>query len=136
MSASGLATSPTAALRDLAACIERLDADGCAALMADDAVLIAPFSPAPLPNRIDGAAAIGATFRQIFGAFRSFAWVETEVHATDDPELAFMTARSEIKLANGGDYDQDYAMTARVRDGQIVEYCEYFDPIRAQRALA
>lgn len=135
MPAPGLTTSPTAVLRDWAACIERLAADGCTALMAEDAVLLAPFAPEPIPPRIEGAAAIGAVFRQVFGAFRRFRCFDTEIHATDDPEQALMTARSEIELANGGDYRQDYVM-ARVRDGRIVEYREFFDPVRAQRALA
>lgn len=116
--------------------IARLDVDACAAMLAADAVLVAPFAPDPIPVRTEGAATIEAMLRQVYGMFRSFTWTEREIHATDDPELALMTGRSAIELANGEDYGQEYVLLVRVRDGRIIEHREYFDPARAQRALA
>lgn len=116
--------------------LERLDVDGCLALMADDAVLLAPFAPEGLAPRYEGRAAYEPPLRMVGGLFRSLAWVEREVHATDDPELAVGIASARIVLAGGGDYSQDYVIFVRAREGEIIEYREYLDPVRAQQALA
>jgi ketosteroid isomerase-like protein len=42
------------------------------------------------------------------------------IRETEDPELYVTTARSEVVLANGEPYRNDYVMLTRVRDGRTM----------------
>lgn len=114
----------------------RLDVEGCLELFADDVVVHAPFVPEPIPRRMDGREAFAAAFRPVGALFADFRWTALDAHATDDPSLAFATGSSQVTLVDGRPYTQDYVFVLRERDGQISEYTEYMDPIRAQAALA
>ena len=112
------------------------DLDACAALLADDVLVRVPLAPPGVPPQIEGKAAFEPVMRQVHSLFGRYEWFDTELFGTDDPEVAIATSGSKVTLADGRDYINDYVVFARVRDGLIVEYREYFDPIRAGAALA
>lgn len=116
--------------------IEGLEVDACIDLLADDAVMLVPLAPEGLPRRTEGKPQIEQLLGLVGQMFRDFRFADVEVHGTDDPELAVATARSEIVLTNGDDYTQDYVFFVRARDGRIVGYTEYMDPVRARAAVA
>lgn len=122
-------------LRAWCAAFEARDPDAQVALLADDAVLLAPYAPEGVPPRVDGKDNIAPLMHFVGSLFSAYRFTALDVHATDEPGLAFGTAHAEITLKNGDPYTQDLVFLVRARGGQIVEYTEYLDPIRAQTAL-
>ena len=107
-------------------------------LFAPDGVLVYPFALPGQPRELLGRDAIRAYFgamgqhRQLF----SMEGVEALVRETDDPEVVV----TEI-THHGWSHvnDAPYRFTAlgviRVRDGEIVRYDDYMDPIALARLL-
>jgi uncharacterized protein len=107
-------------------------------LFAGDGVMAYPFAPPGAPGELRGREAI----REFFGARRqsrdllAMEGVELTVRETDDPEVVVteITHYGWSKAASA-----PYRFTAlgviRVRDGQIVRYDDYMDPIAMARML-
>jgi len=111
------------------------DLAGQADLFASDGVLEWPFAPDGMPRRIEGREAIRATFallgrRMRAAGRRPGAVANVVVHETRDPEVVVV----ELALGGGGD-PLPYVQVFRVRDGQILEFRDYFGP-RTAAALA
>jgi uncharacterized protein len=115
--------------------IEKLDVPACAALLADDAQMVSPLAPAPIPKHISGRDAIVDTLRMLPQMFKSYEFHDLHTFAAE-PDAAFVLAQSSCTLANDAPYEQDYVFFARVRDGAIVEYREYMDPVRVGAVFA
>lgn len=106
-------------------------------LFADDGVLGYPFAPPGMPARLDGAAAIRAFHEQVAQATRSLFHIEgvdSTIHETTDPEVVV----AEIEHygtsdVTGGAYRFTALGVIRVRDGAIVSYRDYMDPIALAR---
>ena len=107
-------------------------------LFATDGVLAYPFAPPGQPGELRGRDAIRAYFgamgqqRQVF----IMEGVEAVVRETDDPEVVVteITHHGWSRVT-----DAPYRFTAlgviRVRDGEIVRYDDYMDPIAMARLL-
>jgi uncharacterized protein len=102
-------------------------------LFASDGVLVYPFAvPGFQPEEIRGREAIREFFTQLESARTQIdmAGVEAVVRETDDPEVVVTEithhGRSEIT-------GQPYRFTAlgviRVRDGEIIQYDDYMNPV-------
>jgi len=107
-------------------------------LFAAGGVLAYPFAPPGWPAELTGREAIRAHFS---GAARSRELFEIEdvqatVRETDDPEVVVteITHHGWSRVT-----ESPYRLTAigviRVRDGEIVRYDDYMDPIAAARLL-
>ena len=104
--------------------------------LADDALVMeAPFTPPGLFTEQRGSAQCKAMVESFLVAMASFAWHDIVIHATDDPELAFGTARSTATAVNGMSYANRYCYTVRIRDGKVVAYTEYFNPLPVMKAF-
>ena len=122
--------SPLEIARQFLATIGCADFDACLPLLAEDAVMIFPYSPPGLPKRCEGRAAFETTIRGIFSAIERFAWHDVDLHAAaDDPEMVFGTGRSESLTKTGTPYRNQYCFVFRIRHGLIIEYREFFDPL-------
>ena len=126
----------TAVLRRWIDAVNNLDFETGAALFAQDAVLKIPLPIPGYPTKLDGRDAIGEFLAMVGQLMTSLKLSDIELFGTDDPEVAIGTAHGDAVLHNGDTYTQDYVFFMRVRDGEIVEYREYFDPNRAAAALA
>ena len=127
----------TVLLRQYMDAIARCDALAATTLFDDDAVIHTPCMPEPTPKVINGRAAYASVLEWVFAAvFKKLTWTRLEIHATDDPNLAFALATSSVELHDGRSYGNDYAVFVRVRDGKIVEDTEFFDTTRAAQAFA
>ena len=116
--------------------LARNDVDAIVALFADDIVLDTPCIPEPAPRQIAGRDQIAPVFQWTFSkVFKVFAWDEIEVHASDDPQLAFAVGKANVELHDGRNYRNDVAIHVRARDGRIVKLCEFFDTTRAAKAF-
>src|SRR5262245_34749586 len=107
-------------------------------LFAEDGVLTYPFGLPGQPSELHGREAIRDYFRDL-GRARDLLvmeGVEAVVRQTDDPEVVV----TEI-THHGWSHvnDAPYRFTAlaviRVRDGEIVRYDDYMDPIAIARLL-
>jgi ketosteroid isomerase-like protein len=132
-------TTPPPAPRQVVERLHRLvaegDLEGQADLFAPDGVLEWPFAPDGVPRRIEGREAIRATFAPLGRRMRAAgrrpgAVADVVVHETRDPEVVVV----ELALG-GGDDPLPYVQVFRVRDGQILEFRDYFGP-RTAAALA
>jgi ketosteroid isomerase-like protein len=107
-------------------------------LFAEDGVLVYPFSAPGHPAELHGREAIRAFFADRGRACDLFVMegVEAQILQTDDPEVVVteITHHGWSRAA-----DAPYRHTAlgviRVRDGQIVRYDDYMDPIALARLL-
>jgi ketosteroid isomerase-like protein len=133
-----MSSSPNAAdlLNKYLSGISRGDVDAVVALFAEDGVMSTPAIPEPHPKVINGRANIALMLQWVFAnVFKKFSWHEVEIHATDDPNLAFALAKSHVELRDGRIYSNDYAIYSRIKNGEIVENCEFFDTTRAANAF-
>jgi uncharacterized protein len=112
------------------------DIDGCLSLLGEHVRVLVPLAPEGVPRQLDGRAAFEPVLRTVHSLFASYRLVGLELYATDDPAVAIAVTSTAVKLADGRDYGNDNVFYARVQDGLISEYREYFDPIRAAAALA
>lgn len=79
----------------------------------------------PTVGREPNRARVGALWQ----AWEAFAFTDTDIHAAaDDPDLVFVTARSEAKTVWGAPYANRYFIRLRFRDGKVLEHLEFMDP--------
>ena len=107
-------------------------------LFAEDGVLTYPFGLPGQPSELRGRAAIRDYFRDRSGArdLLVMEGVEAVVRETDDPEVVIteITHHGWSKAA-GEHYRHTALGVIRVRDGQIVRYDDYMNPIAVARLL-
>jgi len=107
-------------------------------LFAADGVLTYPFAPPGQPPELRGRDAIRAFFSGMSRARELFtmAGVDAVTWQTDDPEVAITQITHHGTSNVTGDPYQFTALgVIRVRDGMIVRYEDYMDPIALARLL-
>ncbi len=97
--------------------------------VADDVVVRLPYAPPGVLPVMSGFDEARDTLAHHWPTKKSFAWRDVAIRATEDPELFVTTARSDVVLASGEPYGNDYIMLTRVRDGKVAEHTEYFNPL-------
>jgi ketosteroid isomerase-like protein len=107
-------------------------------LFAEDGILTYPFGLPGQPSELRGREAIRAYFTSR-GRARDLLvmeGVEAVVRQTDDPEVVVteITHHGYSKAA-GQPYRHTALGVIRVRDGEIVQYDDYMDPISIARML-
>jgi uncharacterized protein len=106
-------------------------------LFAADGVLAYPFAPPGQPKELQGRDAIRSRFAGV-GSRQLFVMdgVEAVVRETDDPEVVVTEiAHHGRSLVTGEPYRFTALGVIRVRDGLIVRYDDYMDPIALARLL-
>jgi len=106
-------------------------------LIADDLSWELPFAPAlGHPARLSGREAVVRHITWFVGAVEDFRFFDLKVHAFADPEAAVAEVKAEgLIKATGRIYRQEYVVFLRAAGGKIASLREYFDPVRAARAL-
>jgi len=104
-------------------------------LLAEDVVATFPLLDEALAPSRRGYEEVRETIFQTTRMFESWDWQDMKTYQTDDPELVVTQARSSAKTVWGAPYDNVYILTGRIRDGKLVEFTEYFDPIRAAELI-
>lgn len=126
--------------RDVAEQVRRMVAgEGVdfADLFAEDGVLRFPFAPPGTPRELRGREAIRDSRRAVAGhrGLLDMHGVDAVVRETDDPEVVVTEIEHHgWSRGSGGPYRFRAIGVIRVRDGEIVSYDDYMDPI-AQAAL-
>jgi uncharacterized protein len=107
-------------------------------LFAAEGVLAYPFAPPGHPRELRGRDAIRAYFAAMgqSRALFTMAGVDAVSWQTDDPEVAVtQITHHGTSQVTGAPYELTALGVIRVRDGMIVRYEDYMDPIALARLL-
>jgi ketosteroid isomerase-like protein len=105
-------------------------------LCAEDVLVEFPFSPDNLPSRLEGRQAI-FEYLQYYPTIIDIQEIASStVYTTDRPDtvVAEWSVKGRV-IANANKYDMAYATFVTVRDGQITNYREYWNPLAFGQAL-
>ncbi|WP_404369575.1 nuclear transport factor 2 family protein [Corallococcus coralloides] len=111
------------------------DVERWLALFADDAVVEFPYAPSlGRPSRLEGIEAIRAYFAPITKHFQGLTFTDVRRYPGVDSTTGWLEVHGAATLHPGNiPYEQDYVMRVQVRDGRIVHYREYWNPLAAPR---
>ena len=106
-------------------------------LIADDLVWELPYAPAiGHPARLSGREEVVRHVTWFLGEVEHFRFFDLKVYPFADPEGAVAEVKAEgLIKPTGRIYRQDYVLFLRAAGGKIVFLREYFDPVRAAKAL-
>lgn len=106
-------------------------------LIADDVVWELAYAPSlGHPARLAGREAVFGHAAWFVGAVANFRFFDLTVHVLADPDGAVGEVKGEgLIKATGRTYSQDYVLFLRAAGGKIKFLREYFDPVRAAKAL-
>jgi ketosteroid isomerase-like protein len=114
--------------------LEEKDIDAWIGLWHQDAVQIYPFGTDMFPARVTGRAAVHAQWSRLPDLFASMRFPIRELWADGDTVLARFDG--ELVGSDGAPYQNTYLSVFHFTDsGELREYWEYFDPIRAGLAF-
>ena len=98
-------------------------------LVSPEFSMHAPLMPGEAETPTNGLEANRARVAALWQAWDTFEFFEVDVHAAaDDPDLVFVTARSQAKTVWGAPYRNRYFIRLRFRDGTLLEHLEFMDP--------
>jgi uncharacterized protein len=106
-------------------------------LIADNLVWELPYAPAiGHPARLSGRAEVVRHVTWFLEAVENFRFYDLKVYAFSDPEAAVAEVKAEgLIKPTGRIYRQDYVLFLRAAGDKIAFLREYFDPVRAAKAL-
>jgi uncharacterized protein len=106
-------------------------------LIAEDVLWELPYAPAiGHPARLSGREAVGRHVTWFLEAVENFRFFDLTVYAFADPEGAVAEVKAEALIKPTGRlYRQEYVVFLRAAGGKIAFLREYFDPVRASKAL-
>lgn len=122
------------AVRAFLRLLEEKDIDSWIKLWHEDAVQVYPFGTEMFPPRVEGRAAVHAQWSRLPDMFASMSFPIREVWADGDTVLARFDG--DLVRSDGMPYQNTYLSVFHFTDsGELREYWEYFDPIRAGLAF-
>jgi ketosteroid isomerase-like protein len=127
--------------REVAELVRRMVAGedvGFGDLFAEDAVFSYPFAAPGQPDELLGRQAITAFFGRLGDARSLFRMDEVDavIRETDDPEVVVAEIRHQgWSHVTNAPYQQTAVGVIRVRDGLIVRYDDYMNPITLMQLL-
>jgi uncharacterized protein len=106
-------------------------------LIADDVVWELPYAPAiGHPARLSGRDEVVRHVAWFLGAVEQFRFFDLQVYPCADPDAAVAEVKAEARIKPTGRlYQQEYVLFLRAAGGKIAFLREYFDPVRAAKAL-
>jgi len=106
-------------------------------LIADDVLWELAYAPSiGHPAKLSGREEAVRHASWFVGAVENFRFFELKVYTLTDPERAAAEVKGEgLIKSTGRMYRQDYVLFLRAAAGKIAYLREYFDPVRAARAL-
>jgi ketosteroid isomerase-like protein len=106
-------------------------------LIADDLVWELPYAPAlGHPGRLSGREEVERHVTWFVEAVEEFRFFDLKVYTLVDPEAAVAEVKAEgLVKPTGRIYLQDYVVFLHAAGGKISFLREYFDPVRAAKAL-
>jgi ketosteroid isomerase-like protein len=105
-------------------------------LCADDVVAEFPFAPQGSPSRLEGREALYEYLRNYPSVINVRSIPHLRIYSTDEPNVAIAewSSSGEV-LTNGNAYEMSYATFVSFREGLIVTYREYWNPLAFIQAM-
>lgn len=98
-------------------------------LCAEDAVVEFPYA-FDTPRRVEGKKAIYNYMQNALAPMQNLKFTNIRVYPTTNPDLLWAEVHGEATIAATGQlYEQDYVIRMETREGKIVHYCEYWNPM-------
>jgi uncharacterized protein len=115
-----------------------LDIDAFVELMAPDGYIEWPYRPPGVPARLQGRTEIRAFLTAAARDFIRFdEYRDVVVHETTDPEVLIVEYEANgTVVPTGAPFRQTVIAVFRVRQGAIVSYRDYINPLPLAEALA
>jgi ketosteroid isomerase-like protein len=108
------------------------DYDGYVDLLHDEIVFEFPFAPPGRPKRVEGKADLRDYLGRYPGRIEFVRLLKMVVHETVDPEVVVLEMSIEGRLKTTGEpYQMGYISVVTVRDGRILRYRDYWNPLTA-----
>jgi uncharacterized protein len=106
-------------------------------LIADDLLWELVYAPSiGHPARLSGREEVVRHVTWFLGAVENFRFFDLRVYPSADPEAAVAEVKAEALIkATGRTYRQEYVFFLRANGGKIAHLREYFDPVRAAKAM-
>ena len=106
-------------------------------LIADDLVWELVYAPSiGHPARLSGREEGVRHVTWFLGAVEKFRFFDLRMYPLADPEAAVAEVKAEALIkATGRTYRQEYVLFLRSKGGKIAHLREYFDPVRAAKAM-
>jgi uncharacterized protein len=113
------------------------DIKGWAEICDENVIVEFPFAPDLATRKLVGRSAV-YDYLKDYPKFIDIKSAPTmSIHSTDDPKLAFAEwSVSGLVLTNGNPYEMSYATFVTVKDGLIVNYREYWNPMAFMAAMS
>lgn len=108
--------------------ISERNIDALEEFMHPDVVMTFPFTPPNYPAKFEGLSEGIAFMKSFFVRLKRFSWVRADIYLTDNPEVVFINAKSECELLTGAPYGNEYVIKLVIRDGKLIDYCDYCNP--------
>jgi ketosteroid isomerase-like protein len=113
------------------------DMAGFAGLWAVDGVMEFPFAPPGYPSRLEGRAAIEDYLRDYPKMLDIQGFPNQVVHQCVDQDVVVVEFDAEgVVVATGRPYRFSYIAVITTRDGEIVSYRDYWNPLYVQELAA
>jgi uncharacterized protein len=98
-------------------------------LYAEDAVIEFPYA-FDTPRRLEGKKAIYNYLKDALAQMQDLRFTNIRVYPTTNPNTLWAEVQGEAVItATGFPYQQEYVMQLEMRNGQIVHYREYWNPM-------
>ncbi len=106
-------------------------------LIADGIVWELVYAPSlGHPARLSGREDVVRHVTWFVGAVEDFRFFDLRVHAFADPDGAVAEVKAEGRIkSTGRTYRQEYVLFLRAKGGKIAFLREYFDPVKAAKAM-
>lgn len=112
------------------------DANSFQEMFDHDGVMEFPFAYADLPRRIEGREALEAHLSMLSSLITFDRMSEPTIIQTTDPETVVLEFEGFGRgIATGEAYEQQYISIIRTRNGRIVHYKDYWNPLAVLGAL-
>ena len=135
---NALPVEALAVARQFIGAMERRDADAVIALLDDEVVLEFPFPVVAGGDRPGSRRQCGkAAHAGVRGSLQTTIVIKftNQVWRTTDDGLALLQADGECTLSDGSPYLNHYIFLFEVREGKIVRWWEYLNPVISARAV-
>ncbi|MFE7773296.1 nuclear transport factor 2 family protein [Streptomyces sp. NPDC057445] len=103
-------------------------------LWDEDGVLEFPFAPQGWPERLEGRQAIADYMRHYPDHVDVHDFPDVKIHRTTDSETIVVEMRGVGRLVvTDSPFDMTYIAVVTVKDGRIISYRDYWNPIAVQQ---
>lgn len=113
-----------------------LDATTFLTMMAEDGVMEFPYHSAGPALRLEGRAAISAHIANIAGMIEIDGFHDLVVHESREPGVFILELNcTGSGVKTGLPYNQRYVSVITVKDGHIIRYLDYWNPLILHQAM-